>query len=1768
MNVVLLKKSAALMLCIALLASLLPPPGLASAAAYYSDHERFDDFQNLDSSIAIGNHTANPPTTGQPINSSNNTARTLNNWRSNASAGIWSMASDDGSNVAMYFNGNGTSTAWLIDYSASDVLLSADVKLHPSTPDSVPSSPSYFGLGTRVTDNNSMYALAIRKMSASQYSLVLLKRVSGTSTELSQSAPIPGFVAGQYYRMTFQVTGTTGNTVLTGSIEGGPTVTALVTDSTGVPTGSSVGFFGNANMQMYADHVHVLKTFPGMPTGVTVISDVDNQVSLKWSGAVGAEQYHVKRGEAPGGPFTTIATVASGSYQDRTAMNGNTYYYAVSSVAKAMDGTNVDSSLSTAVQASPQASTEAPPALGPLYASIRDTEVGISWNEVPGAVGYSVKRSSTPGGPYTVLDAVYGVVTSYLDQGLTVQQDYYYTVTAFNQSGESTPSPEYHAVTAYPPEAPQGLTAIPGHSEIKLQWQPVPDAAHYTVKRASSAGGSYTVIEPNWTATEYVDGGLQNGQTYFYTVQAVSDNKSSSLDSNEASAMPQKRYTFTETQVTASHYDKVYNGDLNWGNKAANTLDDNPNTRWGANGAGAWIQYDLGSVATVGDVGIAFYKGDERSYFFDIQSSMDGVSWDTIYSGESRGMQLDMENFDVPDTDARYIRLVGQGNSSTEYNGYTVVHMYSPSDSGVDNDPILPALPPPTVSREVRPTKAGLYNVDGTPHPLPAPNAFTGRKIDVTAAPYGAKGDGITDDRPAIQRAIDDAQPGDEVFLPNGTYKLLSAYASDTQIVLKTGVNLTGESREGAILLSDFDNRLGPDLTNTGLSNASSRVLSAMNQNSIMISSLTITSTWDQEYPTDPAINHPLRGGYKHGIYIDKSSSGSSAKAPYNIVVDNVLIEKFEKTGVRMAKGQHLVVRNSIFRNATDIGGGGAGYGISLQGEFKLDRFGEEEDSQYNLIENNVFDGTNAMRHGIIVQAYTHNNLVQNNTLINNTYDAIDLHGEDEYLNEVKDNTIIGTRRGAGIALGNTGGGYPSNHSEAGPYNYIHSNLLKNNAEGITVVLGSPDTIIENNVIEIDPSAFVRGPYQQSVIGLRLLNAPRTIASGNTISNFEAGDIPILLDYDNGDSNAAQVGSGDPRDIQLIGNRIEKSAGGIEIRRGQGHVVSPDGLKLSNTSGNPVYRAVHYATGDAWSAQGEPYAAMFTFDLAEVTALDEASLQLSGRLTDLNPGSEEITLQVFGMNAATSGHPSAAAAGEGVYLGAFTMKGFKDQTYNLPYNVDSYSISTEALKQYLSSRDGGEAVLLVADTKGQGVPMELYASDHPHLQLRPLLKTGAAAPEGPASPEEGGEDPGPSVPPASGEFEGGAPAPVTPAPPQGNPVLVPPGNSMILPAKTALLNGRSIAQAQADSKAVEEAVQRAVNRRIAFKVDADAKTSGIQVSVDAAALRLAVEGGKAKELAVEGKDGSYLLPLTAALLQQLPSSGKLAVLISKDSATGDLAKAEGWKVTAAVDFKVYIVQQDGASVEMTSFPHYVSRTIVTDQQLDDRKTAVVRAERNPNGKLSYTPVPYQVQERGIILFSRSNSTYLILENDVTYTDIKRHWAQEEIEGMAARRIVLGVTEQEFRPDQPVTRAEFAALLTRTLGLSSASSNPGIAFRDVSTKHWYHDAVKAAAANGLVNGYRDGTFQPNQSITRQEMAVMIHRAMEFAGYDSIRDSSTAMIFSDRADIGSWATESVSLLAYMDMINGVGGNQFAPKGTATRAQSSAILHRMLSALTFTR
>ncbi|WP_333871019.1 S8 family serine peptidase [Desulforamulus putei] len=186
--------------------------------------------------------------------------------------------------------------------------------------------------------------------------------------------------------------------------------------------------------------------------------------------------------------------------------------------------------------------------------------------------------------------------------------------------------------------------------------------------------------------------------------------------------------------------------------------------------------------------------------------------------------------------------------------------------------------------------------------------------------------------------------------------------------------------------------------------------------------------------------------------------------------------------------------------------------------------------------------------------------------------------------------------------------------------------------------------------------------------------------------------------------------------------------------------------------------------------------------------------------------------------------------------------------------------------------------------------------------------------------------------------------------------------------------------------------------------------------------------------------------------------------------------------------------------------------------------------------------------------------FAVLEASRTFNDITGHWAKPNIEIMAARHVVRGVTPETFGPNEMVTRGQFTVMLVRTLGLPE---DPAAArFSDMPQDYWCAGAVGAGVKMGLVAGYSNGAFGPNDPITREQMAAMLVRAIRLNSNRVIPDSAPRLgLFADENTIAPWARTSVSIIVQEGLMRGRGENVFAPKALTTRAEAATVMVRLL-------
>jgi LysM repeat protein len=170
---------------------------------------------------------------------------------------------------------------------------------------------------------------------------------------------------------------------------------------------------------------------------------------------------------------------------------------------------------------------------------------------------------------------------------------------------------------------------------------------------------------------------------------------------------------------------------------------------------------------------------------------------------------------------------------------------------------------------------------------------------------------------------------------------------------------------------------------------------------------------------------------------------------------------------------------------------------------------------------------------------------------------------------------------------------------------------------------------------------------------------------------------------------------------------------------------------------------------------------------------------------------------------------------------------------------------------------------------------------------------------------------------------------------------------------------------------------------------------------------------------------------------------------------------------------------------------------------------------------------------------------------VTLNDIAGHWAQDNINKLVASGAIGGYPDSSFKPNATITRAEFATILVKAFDIDRQS---GKVFADTSG-HWAQEYISTAGLAGIVNGYTDNTFRPNDLVTREQMAAMIVKAAGLA------PKTGAAQFADSSSISDWALNAVMAATENGVMKGYPDNTFKPQGNTTRAEAvTAILNAL--------
>lgn len=174
-----------------------------------------------------------------------------------------------------------------------------------------------------------------------------------------------------------------------------------------------------------------------------------------------------------------------------------------------------------------------------------------------------------------------------------------------------------------------------------------------------------------------------------------------------------------------------------------------------------------------------------------------------------------------------------------------------------------------------------------------------------------------------------------------------------------------------------------------------------------------------------------------------------------------------------------------------------------------------------------------------------------------------------------------------------------------------------------------------------------------------------------------------------------------------------------------------------------------------------------------------------------------------------------------------------------------------------------------------------------------------------------------------------------------------------------------------------------------------------------------------------------------------------------------------------------------------------------------------------------------------------------------FVDMKGYeWAEKAVNSLYDKNIISGVGNGKFEPERNIKREEFVKLLVEALGHDAKAGQ--ITFADIPEGHWSIPYISKAVSLDFIKGYSEDCFGIGDEISREDMAVIIYRALNNSEYEFTGDGK---VFADEKEISEYAKEAISKLSQSGIINGVDENRFAPKNPATRAQAAVIIYRCI-------
>jgi hypothetical protein len=230
---------------------------------------------------------------------------------------------------------------------------------------------------------------------------------------------------------------------------------------------------------------------------------------------------------------------------------------------------------------------------------------------------------------------------------------------------------------------------------------------------------------------------------------------------------------------------------------------------------------------------------------------------------------------------------------------------------------------------------------------------------------------------------------------------------------------------------------------------------------------------------------------------------------------------------------------------------------------------------------------------------------------------------------------------------------------------------------------------------------------------------------------------------------------------------------------------------------------------------------------------------------------------------------------------------------------------------------------------------------------------------------------------------------------------------------------------------------------------------------------------------------------------------------------------------------------------------------------------LVAYQIDKDGKLTIVSSSFyeRTTEKGkMLIYCNGSGTYAIGYREPRFADISG-WSVPYINYVASRNIMKGTGNDLFLPNNKLTRGELAQILANIME-ADLNNYCSQCFKDVSESAAFAPAISLAAEKGLVVGYVDGNYRPNQPITRQELAVILYRYTDQMTYTHLSKNKKSITFKDEALIADFAKSAVHDLQQAGIINGIDGNYYKPQAFIKRSECAKMINLLLKDISYSK